>query len=88
MYPDIRDRDHDSTAIAAIELLKELVWVLPLGFCAAGYYLFELRGWNLALFVALCIVGSLCLAVYSVAEYRERRARSSGAKRASSDRGS
>jgi len=80
MYPDIQDRDDDSTALAALELLKELVWAVPLVFAAIGYYVLEFRGWNLAFFIAMCVLGSVCLAIYSIVEFRERRAKGLKAK--------
>ena len=80
MHPDIQDRDDDSTALAALELPKELVWAVPLVFAAIGYYVLEFRGWNLAFFISMCVLGSVCLAIYSIVEFHERRGRKLKAK--------
>jgi multisubunit Na+/H+ antiporter MnhC subunit len=75
MYLDIKDRD-DTAEYAAAQWLPELIWVIPAGLCALGYYLLDLRGWMLALFVAMSIAATACFASYFLAGYRERRAAS------------
>jgi hypothetical protein len=72
MYPDIKDRD-DTTGYAAAHWLPEMIWLVPLGLSAVGYYAFDLRGWILALFVAMSVAATACFAFFFLASYRERR---------------
>lgn len=82
MYPDIKDRD-DTAKHAAAHWLPDLIWVVPAGLCALGYYLLDLRGWMLALFTAMSIAATTCFSFYFFASYRERRAKARKQERAS-----
>jgi len=46
MYPGIKDRNNPAVHAAA-RWLPDLIWLLPAGAWALGYYVFDLRGWVL-----------------------------------------
>jgi hypothetical protein len=75
VYPDIKDRD-DAAEYAAAHWLPDMIWLVPVALGALGYYVLHLRGWMLALFVAMSIGATACFAFFLFASYRERRRRS------------
>jgi len=81
MYPDIKDRN-DTAEYAAAHWLPDLIWLIPAGLCALGYYVFDLRGWMLGLFTVMAIGATACFAFYGFTSYGEHRAKARKQKKA------
>lgn len=77
MYPDIKDTKgtKDAARFGAAMCAGELIWIVPVGLWALGYYVFDLRGWMLVLFTAMSIAATASFWFYFLASYRERRAK-------------